>query len=395
MDNSRFRYLYEQYLNKKLNNEELQEWKAALADTDFRDELDVLTQRLWDRNDLPAPDYDRDRATAIYNEVVGISDEKSNPVTTGHGKPKVIKLWAHTAVAAVIATVILGAGLFFYYTELNNPDQQQDIAPGGNKAVLTLADGRKISLTDVANGSIAQQSGISITKTATGQLVYTLANSNPNTSTLAYNTLEIPKGGQYEVHLPDGTSVWLNASSSLKYPISFASLKQRIVELTGEAYFQVAKDKTHPFVVKTSGQEVRVLGTHFNINAYSDESAIKTTLLEGSVEVTSAAGSKVLFPGQQAILKRNELSVNEANTEEAIAWKNGYFRFNGENIESIMRKLSRWYNIEVSFVGNVKSKTFTGRISRFKSISQVLKMLGKTKVIHFKVEERRVIVLSK
>lgn len=393
MDNIRFQYLYEQYLNKRLNDKELQEWQAGLSDPDYNDLLLELTGSLWDRDDLPVTDYNKDRATALYQEIITLSDQNTNDESVSSGKPKVIKLWLRIASAAAVLTFIFGTALFFYHHQQSNSDQQQDIVPGGNKAILTLANGKKISLTDLADGSVANESGISITKTAGGQLIYTVSDRNQDTSALQYNTIEIPKGGQYQVRLPDGTAVWLNAASSLKYPISFSALKQRKVELTGEGYFEVAKDKNHPFIVKTSGQEVRVLGTHFNINGYKDEPAIKTTLLEGSVAVSSAAaGSKTLSPGQQAILSGAELRIHQVNMDETIAWKNGYFRFNSESIENIMKILSRWYNIEVSFEGNVKSKLFTGKISKFKNISQVLKMLDKTEVLNFKLEGRRVIV---
>ncbi len=206
----------------------------------------------------------------------------------GAEEKKGSKLWPRIAVAASFFAV-LGLSLYFYNSK--SPDKVEqvnvelaDINPAGNKAYLTLGNGKRIALTDASNGTIAEQANVKITKTANGQLVYTIAKNNSGISSiLEYNTIETPNGGRYEIALPDGTRVWMNAASSLKYPASFASLKERRVELQGEAYFQVAKDKQHPFIVKTVQQEVKVLGTHFNINSYADEPETKTTLFEGSV----------------------------------------------------------------------------------------------------------------
>lgn len=229
-----------------------------------------------------------------------------------------------------------------------------------------------------------------------------------------YNTIATPKGGQYQVRLPDGSKVWLNAASSLKYLASFSAWNERKVELSGEAYFEVAKDKDHPFVVKTENQEVIVLGTHFNINSYKDEPATKTTLLEGSVRVsllgtTSTAStinttqkiSKgkpaeiILKPGEQATLIGNNIRVSPQNAEDAIAWKDGYFMFNNESLESVMRKISRWYNLDVVFAdASIKNQTFYGRMSRFSKVSQVLKSLALTREVKFELKDNTIHVLK-
>ena len=305
------------------------------------------------------------------------------------------RLWPRLAAAASIA-IVMGAGLFYYQDRVASRQSgvvNQDIGPGANKAFLTLANGKKISLTDAAQGAIATQAGITITKTADGQLIYSVGQSEGNTSaTTAYNTIETPKGGQYRVQLPDGTAVWLNAQSSLRYPASFYSLSERRVELSGEAYFQVAKDKAHPFIVKSSGQTVKALGTHFNISSYADEPAAKTTLLEGLVQLN---GQIMLKPGEQAILPASgEVRVNKVDLDEAVAWKNGKFIFADENIESIMRKLERWYNVEVSYVGVPSNETFTASISRFDHISKILDKLSYTNNVHFKIEGRRILVMK-
>ncbi|RZJ92246.1 MAG: FecR family protein, partial [Chryseobacterium sp.] len=295
----------------------------------------------------------------------------------------------------------LGLSLYFYSSK--SPDKVElanvevaDINPAGNKAYLTLGNGKRIALTDASNGTIAEQTNVQITKTADGQLVYTIAeNKSGSSSQLEYNTIETPNGGRYEIALPDGTHVWMNAASSLKYPASFASLKERRVELQGEAYFQVAKDKQHPFIVKTAQQEVKVLGTHFNINSYADEPEVKTTLLEGSINVSDlkSKSSKILKPGQQAIAKDRDLKVGVADVDQAMSWKNGDFVFVGEDLKAVMRQIARWYDVEIEYQGDINSSGVVSTISRTKKLSQVLKALQINQGIHFKVEGRRVLVM--
>lgn len=312
--------------------------------------------------------------------------------------------WLRIAAAAVLV-ISIGITLYFYnktsyfYNKENTRDSVQlaknHITPGGNKAYLTLANGERIALNEIANGQLAKQAGINITKTADGQLVYRIASIHASGATEKdYNTIETPRGGQYQITLPDGTKVWLNAASSLKYPILFA-IKERKVELSGEAYFEVAKDKRHPFIVLSGDQEVKVLGTHFNIKSYTEEGNTKTTLLEGSVRVANTSSAKIVIlkPNQESIVTNRELKVQEADTEEALSWKNGYFRFNDENIQSVMLKISRWYNVDVDYKGKISDEEYKGTISRSKNISEVLDLLESTKTVHFKVEGRRITVM--
>lgn len=327
-------------------------------------------------------------------------------------QPKKVKLqWGWVAAAVIL--LALGFGFYQYkntsQSGIQNAESlvKNDIKPGGNKAFLTLANGTKIALDDTQDGKIAEQEGVSITKTAKGELVYTAKNA---TSQLVagkqqFNTIETPKGGQYQINLPDGTKVWLNAGSSLKYPIAFANTG-REVQLTGEAYFEVAKKTSQgqrvPFNVKTETQLVEVLGTHFNINSYDNEENTKTTLVEGSVRVTPVGGTgnlavlaKVLKPGEQSVLKGASVKVNAVDTEEALAWKEGVFMFDEENLESIMRKVSRWYNVEVVFKDkSLLTKGFSGTVSRFGNVSQVLRKIEETGSVHFKIEERRIVVMK-
>lgn len=312
-------------------------------------------------------------------------------------------------VAASIALFLVASSSVFFYLKHNNSYlltknktrslNKHTIAPGGNKALLTLANGSKITLDDVATGELAKQSGVKITKAANGQLVYTIENVPSNSATptqLAYNTIETPKGGQYQVDLPDGSKVWLNAGSLLRYPINFNG-SVRKVELTGEAYFEVAKNANKPFRVVSNKQVVEVLGTHFNISSYIDEASVKTTLLEGSVKVLSIGSnqSKLLKPGEQSNINylNNTFSVQPVNTEEAVAWKNGYFLFVDEDMKSIMSKFARWYNVDVEYLGNVDNLRFGGMVSRSKDLAQALKIIEQTGNVKTKIEGRRVIIM--
>jgi transmembrane sensor len=305
--------------------------------------------------------------------------------------------------------LVTGLAAIFYnkhpsIKSLNTPSQivADDVEPGDNEALLTLADGTKISLSAAATGAVAKQAGIEIVKTKDGQLIYNLNKTSGTTDESGaneYNIISTPKGGQHQINLQDGTRIWLNAASSLKFLPDFADLKERRVELIGEAYFEVSKDKKRPFRVVTlqngTTQIVEVLGTHFNINNYEDENSTKTTLVEGSVRIlTDANQPKVLKPGQQSILKNNAIVIETVDTEDAIAWKNGNFIFNDENLESIMRKISRWYDVEVYYQDKLPQASFLGTFSRSKNLSTLLKSLESAGKVHFKIEGRRITVMK-
>ena len=268
------------------------------------------------------------------------------------------------------------------------------IDPGYNQAILTLANGKRIELNKASTGQIASQQGSTIIKKGDGEIAY--SQESPNKQAVdEKNKVTIPFGGQWQLVLSDGSKVWLNSGSTLEFPTNFKNQKERNVYLTGEAYFEIAKDKVHPFIVKTKNQQVTVLGTHFNINSYTDEPSTKTTLAEGKIQILSESGiKKILMPGEQALLSNNAISVTNADIEETLAWKNGYFRFNDESIQSIMRKISRWYNVEVKYISDAPNQSLNGRISRSKDLDQVLKALEATKSVHFKVEGRRITVMK-
>jgi ferric-dicitrate binding protein FerR (iron transport regulator) len=299
-----------------------------------------------------------------------------------------------TAAAAVILLLLSGLWFFTNNRQHEKPaiaqtQKIEDIAPGGNKAILMLADGTKLVLDSASNGAITKQGNVTVIKMDDGQLSYN-ASTSTSASILTYNTITTPRGGQYQVVLSDGTKVWLNAASSLRFPTAFVGNDRR-VELRGEGYFEVAHNAKKPFYVGVGEMNVQVLGTHFNINSYTDEDAIKTTLLEGSVKVTKGVNSVTIKAGEQVVVNEtdNHLAIKEAvNLNDVIAWKNGFFSFRHSYIKEIVKQLSRWYNIEVYYKGDIKNQEFTGKIDRTLSLNQVLKILEKTGV-RFQLEEGR------
>lgn len=285
----------------------------------------------------------------------------------------------------VAAAVILFAAItvFWLYNNKSLPkgpshqtivQKPNDVEPGKTKAVLTLADGRKIILDSAANGKLAQQ-GSAVLENNNGQLVYN-NNSGGEAYKNLFNMLSTNKGEIYATILSDGSKIWLNSGSSIRYPVIFTGDERRI-EITGEAYFEVAHNPSKPFIVKMNDMQVQVLGTHFNINSYNDEPLTKTTLLEGSVRISTSNGMQILKPGQQAqISKSNEMEIiNNADVDQAIAWKNGAFSFRNTDLPSVMRQLSRWYDVDVEIAGNSNKKRITGRIGRNLSLSEVLEGL--------------------
>ncbi len=310
---------------------------------------------------------------------------------------------------ASVAAVLLVATSTAYLFLRKSPGEKKpegiavnpslDIAPGANKATLTLADGSTITLDDKADGPIKELPGLVITKTQKGELIYTVSanpgsaqirdgNSGKETS-IRTNTVATPRGGQYQVVLPDGTHVWLNAASALTYPESFGG-KTRLVKLEGEAYFEVAKNKAMPFHVVTRNQDVEVTGTHFNVNGYLDEQPMRTTLLEGGVTIHHEGQSQRIVPGQQATVLSNSpaVKVMGVDTEEVVAWKNGLFQFNNASLAQIMTQLERWYDITVDY-GSLPAKRYNGMIPRSANLSRVLKMLELTGSIKFKIDNNR------
>lgn len=297
-------------------------------------------------------------------------------------------------LAAASILLIIGVGVGLYLRP--GVAEQDDFAPGRHQAVLVLADGTNISLTEAATGQIASEQNIQITKSGEGQLIYTLTSNINHTAATGYNTIETPKGGQYQVVLPDGSKVWLNAYSSLRLPLSFSEGNERRVELKGEAYFEVSHQPERPFIVMSGRHAVQVLGTHFNVKAYADDGDIKTSLLEGKVRVTAGASSVTLAPGQQSRLAAENLTVSDVDIREAVAWKDGYFRFDDERLEDIMRSVARWYDVDVVFENEaLKEETFGAVTTRFANISTLLNIMEQTGDVQFRVAGRTIYISSK
>jgi transmembrane sensor len=318
-------------------------------------------------------------------------------------KNRILSLRQWYSAAAVLS--LIGMGIWFYrpavilniFQDSNAIAMRNQITPGKNTAMLTLADGETITLSDAKKGIVIGR-----------DLRYndnTIVNPNKKVDhTIQTLIASTPRGGTYQISLPDGSKVWLNAASKLTFPSSFSTLvNDRIVELDGEAYFEIAKNKARPFMVKSHGQQVKVLGTHFNISAYKDES-IRTTLLEGSVSVrhtdprqdeVKENNELILKPNQQSLITESgAIALNNVDATQSVAWKNGYFRFDHEDIQSVMKKIARWYNVEVAYEGNPTKEGFTGKVSRNRNIGDVLMILEKTKGVKFKIEGRRITVIN-
>lgn len=303
--------------------------------------------------------------------------------------------------AAAVIIPLAGLGIFLWLKQTGSIGEQPraeqaamfDVEPGGDKAVLTLADGSQIVLDAASDGMLARQTGVEVVKLPGGQLAYRAVGGTAND--LVYNTMSTPRGGQYQLHLPDGSRVWLNASSSLRFPVAFTG-KERRVSLQGEGYFEVAPNADMPFTVEVNDMEIQVLGTHFNVNAYADEAGTTTTLLEGKVRVRTAKADGLLRPGQQARLTSSGAVeiLSTPNQEEVMAWKNGLFFFEGADLPSIMRQLARWYDLEVYYEnGKLPKRRFNGQVYRNLKLSEVLKVLELSDV-HFRLEGRKLIVVS-
>jgi len=375
MNRTEFEHLAEKFLKGNISPDEeqrLSEHYDALQKEEGR----------WDEHLMGAQEEVKD---SLYGKIV---DEIGyyKKLDRYNRRSNVFLSWK---AAAVFTAIVSAAALFFYLKppgaqKVKNDIAKQDyrdIGPGGSKAVLTLADGSQIALDSIV----------------TGDQVYRVAADKPLTQNEqpVYNTISTPLRGQYQLVLADGSRVWLNAGSSIKFPLAFTD-SERSVEVKGELYFEVMQDKKRPFKVYSGQQQLEVLGTHFNVNAYDDEEEIKTTLLEGAVKVSSGNISRILKPGQQSRLsgRTGEMNVVKVDLEEAISWKNGYFIFDNEDIHSVMRKISRWYGVEVVYANEHISENFGGTVSKFENVSQVLKILEATGTIHFKIEGRRIIVMQ-
>ena len=336
--------------------------------------------------DVPHPQLEEDQQQSLDELITEISGKNKR----GY--------WPTLAIAASILFFLSSAIFLLVFHRQQQPlafnkpiKVKSDVAPGGNKAILTLSNGSTIVLTGAKNGTLASQGNMVINKTADGLISYADNKENASLKSLVYNTATTPRGGQYQFVLADGTKVWLNSASSIKYPVQFIG-NERKVELTGEAYFEVAHNARKPFRVVSNGQTVEVLGTHFNVNAYSDEGEVKTTLLEGSVKVSSQNVNSIIKPGEQAQFNNGKINIKNVDVDEVVAWKNGFFYFEDNNIQEVMRQLSRWYDVNIKYESNLPSRQFSGEISRNVNASQILDILS-FKKIHYKIEGKTIVVM--
>ena len=300
--------------------------------------------------------------------------------------------WRKLFLAAA-CLLIISVGCIFYVQNLNQFVLEDvtvtKIVPGSKKATLLLSDGSQIILDEYEDGAVVMQDDFIVGKKEKGGLVYNDLDQFKN-EILQYNTIVVPRGGEYRLILADGSKVWLNSGSSLKYPVNFKTA-DRIVELTGEAYFEVAKNKGSSFIVRVKETEVEVLGTYFNVNSYNEDEVI--TLIEGAVKLKNGVESLLLKPGQSGVVKSGKIRAEDADIESVTSWKNGYFIFRDESLKSIMDKVSRWYDIDVEFRGGVENKEFYAKTARYTDFLEMLKNIELTGTVRFKIEGRRVIIM--
>ncbi|WP_286858497.1 MULTISPECIES: FecR family protein [Sphingobacterium] len=395
--NQRQRKLIKKYLLGDITDQERQEVNLLISDPENKNLFDdVMDELILDL--LPETKTEQDE---LNDKLLAFKTKYAIPMSEQEIRTGFPKKWGpYIAAAAVL--IMVSFGLLFH---LDNGSENQkklaqkghQIVPGSDKALLTLADGSTIALSDAKSGKLADQFGVHVEKTAAGEIVYH-SESQAAVRSLAFNKVSTPKGGQYRIILPDGSKAWLNAASSLSYPTRFDQ-RERRVKMTGEVYFEVAKIKrphsheTLPFVVETDKQLIQVLGTQFNINAYQDEPTIRTTLVEGSVRVTSSlnGASVLLKPGQESLLS-DKLSVHTADIQQQLAWKNGEFVFKGEDLDKMLKQLARWYDLEINCPSQYSKIKFTGIISRSIPLSSIVDMIESTKEVKIKIAGRRLTV---
>ncbi|WP_205510966.1 FecR family protein [Longitalea arenae] len=422
MTTERFKHLLQQYLSQQMTEAELEEFLDAAVLPEFEPVLKAALERDWQSTRVAGSSREGQAEQSFENfrQLIGQQEGAA-------GKYRRMQTGRSSWLRYAAAILILAGGTATWMLAKKAPEREGqppitqqttpiDIAPGGNKAMLTLSDGSVIVLDSAANGTLAEQGNAKIVKLNNGQLVYAQENQESGNaltpaqragidhSPMTFNTLTTPRGGQYQLTLPDGSKVWLNAASSITYPTSFAS-NERVVTVTGEVYFEVAKQATRPFIVKKGSTSVTVLGTHFNVNAYEDEVNLKVTLLEGSVKVNSAIDNgqsamdprfaAILKPGQQAIVSAHSpLTIDHSpNVDKVMAWKNGIFNFHKASLQEVMRQLSRWYNVDVVYEKGVPNMEFGGEMGRDLTLAQVLQGFEDME-IHFRIEAgNRLIVM--
>lgn len=400
--NSTISILFKKYYNKTASPQEIRELFDLLKSISD-DELTELIRKEWEDQENEELIFSLEMSENILKNILSeVGDVKSQTEET---VPLSLFTWpilykSLSAAAAII--ILLGIGLYFRSSRTLNLGNQipsvqinPDALPGVNKGILILGNGQRIILDSLSNGLIAKTENFEVKKTENGQLVYHAFDKNyKNSLSGDINTLVTPRGGEYRVTLPDGSKVWLNATSSIKFPGVFKG-NIREVELKGEAFFEIVKNSAMPFRVKSKGAQIEVIGTHFNVKAYGNEKFMKTTLVEGSIKITAGNSSHLLKPGQQAILNKGEMRVlDNVDIEEQVAWKNGLFLFKDTSIEDVMSQVASWYDLNVIFEGKIPEKYLTGKISRSINASEFMNLL-KYAGVKFKINGKNIIITNK
>jgi transmembrane sensor len=395
MTKDRLLLLVTAYLENQIQPEDYQELVDYIhhhyQDKILADAINQLSEELEPATDQEVP------SAEIYQAIIRDKRFKTHWNQSAFPRINLQKtLWTIASVAACLLLLLI-----VFPIDLKWPGKSEHptaltsiIVPGSKKAMLTLADGKTIELDSFSSKALVMQ-GDARLQIDKGKLIYDLTATETKRSAILQNTITTPAGGEYQAVLPDGTKVWLNAASSISFPVAFTGGERRVA-ITGEVYFEVAKNREQPFFVRAKEVSVKVLGTHFNVSAYPDDQQVNTTLLEGSVLVAKDDNTSLLKPGEQAKVSDHEkaIEVRKIDTEEILAWKNGYFFFNHEPLESVMKKMSRWYDVEIVYKGNLNGKKFDGTISRMDNIQQMIAALELTKTAHFAIEGRRVIVME-
>ena len=395
--------LLRKYLDDDLSPEELRRFRELAIQKENRAELDRLLA-LWIDGEFPFPQQEEIDIDTIYRD---LTRDKGIPVgVPPSAAPRPRRLYFFLSVTAA-ACVLLAAGVFLLLRPSSHPIplvgkapaiKPAAISPASDKAILTLADGTHIVLDSAANGTLASQGKMQVIKLSGGRLAYSPAGQSVGTdqaagTPLLYNVIATPRGGFYQLQLPDGSKVWLDAASSLRFPTAFAG-NTRAVELTGEAYFDITPNKNQPFMITTQGVTVQVLGTEFNLMAYPDEDAVRTTLVNGSVRVIRGNNLQQIRPGEQAAWLQGGKGwqVSIPDMQQVLAWKRLEFRFEGLSVDAIMRQIGRWYDVDIAYRGPTPEGEFNGVISRKKSVADLLTVLEQTDAVHFTLQGRKIIV---
>lgn len=399
IDSQRVKYLIEKYLNEQLGEAETGELDLWLNESAYNRQL---FERVTNGKQL----FDAARESIVVEEKISRILKEKHPELALMGASTVAPVrkaaWFKMVPAAAAALVITTVGAIVYFGIRSKEKAEvktetvavvSDKAPGKDGAILRLANGEEIVLDDAVNGDLAIQGNTKITKQG-GLLAY---NNSEKSTEILYNTLSTPRGRQFRLALPDGSHAWLNAASSIKFPTSFA--KDREITVSGEVYLEVKKDAAKPFRVLTNGARIEVIGTHFNVNAYKDESTVKTTLVEGKVRIVNSKASAhnmqsvVITPGQQAQVKESGIQViKKADINSALAWKNGLIVFNSADIKEVLRQISRWYDVDIEYRSEIKVPEFFGEIPRTVNLSDVLKIIELNSKLRFSVTGNKVTV---